>query len=110
MLRRPSHFVTASNIISRQDLDEKRKGDDENTTISVASLQDDTRSRKQKSDSKGYDKKSERSASESKSVSLKEIKKHPLVEQIKKDILDYLDSLIEKTEWLDYCFILKIDT
>lgn len=70
----------------------------------MTTLQDEvSRSRKQKSSLKGLDKKSELSVSESKSsksVSLKEIKKHPVVEQIKKDILDYLDNLIEKTEWL----------
>lgn len=100
-MRRPSQFVTASTIVSRQDFDAKKRG---NTTISVTTLQDEvSRSRKQKSSLKGLDKKSELSVSESKSsksVSLKEIKKHPVVEQIKKDILDYLDNLIEKTEWL----------
>ncbi|XP_011874224.1 PREDICTED: dynein heavy chain 10, axonemal [Vollenhovia emeryi] len=104
VLRRPSHFVTASTYASRQDLDAKRKADDEgNTTISAATLQDEIpRSRKQKSSLKGFDRRSEPSISESKSsksISSKEIQKQPVGEQIKKDILDYLENLIEKTEW-----------
>ncbi|KYN03638.1 Dynein heavy chain 10, axonemal, partial [Cyphomyrmex costatus] len=104
MLRRPSHFVTASNIVSRQDLDANRKEDDEgNITISVATLQDEgLKSRKQKSSLKELDGKSEPSISESKSsksIHSKEIKKQPITEQLKRDILDYLDNLIEKTEW-----------
>lgn len=96
--------MTASTI-SRQDLDAKKRGNNEETpTISVTTFQDEvSRGRKQKSSLKGLDKKSELSASESKSsksVSLKEIKKYPVIEQTKKDILDYLDNLIEKTEWL----------
>lgn len=104
--------MTASALASRQDLDAKRKGDDEgNATISVATLQDEIpRSRKQKSSLKGSDKRSEPSVSESKSsksISSKEIKKQPVGEQIKKDILDYLDNLIEKTEWLALLFYIK---
>lgn len=72
--------------------------------MSVATLQDEIpRSRKQKSSSKGLDRRSEPSVSESKSsrsVSSKETRTQPVTEQIKKDILDYLDNLIEKTEWL----------
>ncbi|XP_011694340.1 PREDICTED: dynein heavy chain 10, axonemal [Wasmannia auropunctata] len=104
VLRRPSHFVTASSIASRQDLAARKKGggDDENTAMSMATLQDETpRNRKLKSSLKGLDKRSELSVSESKSsksVSSKEIRK-PVTEQIKRDILDYLDKLIEKTEW-----------
>lgn len=101
MLRRPSAFLTPSIVASR--LGVKRKGDDEeNATISMATLQDESpKSRKQKSSLKGFDKRSEPFVSDSKSsksVSLKEVKK-PVGEQIKKDILDYLDNLIEKTEW-----------
>lgn len=110
MLRRPSHFVTASNIVSRQDLDANRKADDEgNTTISVATLQDEVlKSRKQKSSLKGLDGKSELSISESKSsksVHSKKIRKQPMIEQLKRDILDYLENLIEKTEWLALFYI-----
>ncbi|XP_018050925.1 PREDICTED: dynein heavy chain 10, axonemal [Atta colombica] len=101
MLRRPSNFVTASNIISRQDLDTNRKADDEeNTTISMATLQDEVlKSRKQKSNLKGLDEKSEQSISESSKSDSKEIKKQPVTEQLKRDILDYLENLIEKTQW-----------
>lgn len=116
MLRRPSHFVTVSNLVSRQDLDAREKGGsdrkgggDRNTTISVSTLQDELpRNRKQKSSLKGLDKRSEPSISESKSsksISSKEIKKPG--EQIKKDILDYLNNLIEKTEWLVLLFNIK---
>lgn len=112
MLRRPSHFVTASNLVLQQELDLKGKGDDEgNTTISMATLQDETpRNRKQKSSLKGFDKRSEPSVSDSKSsksVNLKETKKQLVGEQIKKDILDYLDNLIEKSEWLALKFYIK---
>lgn len=112
MLRRPSHFVTASNLVSRQELDLKGKGDGEgNTTISMTTLQDEIpRNRKQKSNLKGFDKRSEPSVSESKSsksVDLKETKKQPEDEQIKKDILDYLDNLIEKSEWLALKFFIS---
>jgi len=110
MLRRPSHFVTTSTIISRQNLDAKRKGDEENTTISMTTLQDEVPRRKQKSNLKGLDRRSEPSVSESsKSVSSKEIRKQPITEQIKKDILDYLDNLIEKTEWLALLFYINLD-
>jgi len=110
MLRRPSHFVTTSNMISRPNLDAQRKEDEENTTISMATLQDEVPRRKQKSNLKGLDRRSEPSVSESsKSVSSKEIKKQPITEQIKKDILDDLDNLIEKTEWLALLFYINID-
>ncbi|KYN43305.1 Dynein heavy chain 10, axonemal, partial [Trachymyrmex septentrionalis] len=104
MLRRPSDFVTASNIVSRQNSDANKKVDDEgNTTISMATLQDEVlKNRKQKSNLKGLDGKSEQSISaskSSKSVHSKEMKKQPVNEQLKRDILDYLDNLIEKTEW-----------
>jgi len=110
MLRRPSHFVTTSNVISRQNLDAQRKEDEENTIISMATLQDEVPKRKQKSNLKGLDKRSEPSVSESKSsksVSSKEIRKQPVTEQIKKDILDYLNNLIEKTEWLILLFYIN---
>lgn len=29
-------------------------------------------------------------------------RQQPMIEQSKKDILDYLDNLIETVEWLDY--------
>ncbi|XP_011639724.2 dynein heavy chain 10, axonemal [Pogonomyrmex barbatus] len=100
-LMRSSQFVTGSTLVSRQNLDTKGKGDNEET-ISVTTLQDeDSKSQKLKS-LKRFDKRSEPSVSESKSsksVSLKETEKLPVNEQIKKDILDYLDKLIEKTEW-----------
>ncbi|KYQ51703.1 Dynein heavy chain 10, axonemal [Trachymyrmex zeteki] len=92
------------NIDVEADLDANRKADDEgNTTISVATLQDEVlKSRKQKSSLKGLDGKSELSISESKSsksVHSKKIRKQPMIEQLKRDILDYLENLIEKTEW-----------
>jgi len=107
MLRRPSNFATASNIISRQNLDTNRKADDEeNTTISMATLQDEVlKSRKQKSNLKGLDEKSEQSILESSKSDSKEIKKQPVTEQLKRDILDYLENLIEKTQWLALFYI-----
>ncbi|KAG5332872.1 DYH10 protein, partial [Acromyrmex heyeri] len=98
MLRRPAPFVTASNIV--QDLDANRKADDEETTTSMATLQDQvSKSRNLKSSLKEFDGKSEQFISESsKSVHSKKIKKEA-VEQFKRNILDYLNNLIEKTEW-----------
>ncbi|KAG5320172.1 DYH10 protein, partial [Pseudoatta argentina] len=98
MLRRPAPFVTASNIV--QDLDANRKADDEETTTSMATLQDQvSKSRNLKSSLKEFDGKSEQFISESsKLVHSKKIKKEA-VEQFKRNILDYLNNLIEKTEW-----------
>lgn len=110
MLRRPSHFITPSASVSRQDQDVKRKGDDERKTISsVATFQDEIlRSRKQTSSLK--DRRSEPSVSESKSsksISSKETRKLIVGEQIKMDILHFLDNLIEKAEWLVLLFYVK---
>lgn len=106
MLRRPSQFATSASV-SQQDLDVRRKGDDErSTTISVVTFQDEISRRKQSS-LKEFDRRSEPSVSESsKSIDVKE--KLPVGEQIKKDILDYLGNLIEKVEWLAL-FYVKID-
>lgn len=89
MLRRPSHFV--STLVLQQDYT-KGKGD-----ATISSQDEISRSRKQKSSLKGF----EPSVSETtKSIDLEETKKLTASEQIKKDILNYLDNLIEKTEWL----------
>ena len=103
MLRRPAPFVTASNIV--QNLDANRKADDEETTTSTT-LQDQVlKSGNLKSSLKELDGKSEQSILESsKSGHSKEIKKEA-VEQFKRNILDYLDNLIEKTEWLALFYI-----
>ncbi|XP_070520949.1 dynein axonemal heavy chain 10 [Cardiocondyla obscurior] len=102
-VRRPSQFVTGNNLIAQQDLNAEKADDEGNATLSMVTLQDEiSKSQKQKSSSKGLNKKSESSISESKSsksINSREIKKQPMVEQIKKDILDYLDNLIEKTTW-----------
>lgn len=109
MLRRPSQFVTPSLSLFQQEQVKKKRDDERGTTISMATFQDEiSRSRKQKSSLKGFDRKSEPSISESsKSIISKEVKQLPVGEQIKKDILDYLDNLIEKAEWLVLLFYIK---
>lgn len=95
MLRRPSVFMRPSILISKQDLPAKGKRNDEETI----SQDESSRSRKLKPSSRS--KKSDLSTSGlSRSVSLWEVQKQPMIEQIKKDILDYLDNIIESAESL----------
>lgn len=93
MLRRPSAFLAPSVLISKRVLPARRKENNEET-ISQESLKD----RKLKPSLKGF----QRSdlSRPSRSLSLSETRKQPMIEQIKKDILDYLDNMIESAEWL----------
>ncbi|CAL1680177.1 unnamed protein product [Lasius platythorax] len=93
MLRRSSLFMRPSILISKQDLPARRKEDDEETI----SQDESSKSRKLKSSLKS--KRSDLSISESiRSVSSKEMRRQPMIEQIKKDILDYLDNMIKSAE------------
>jgi len=81
-------------LISKQDLPARGKRNDEETIS-----QESSRSRKLKPSSRS--KRSDLSTSElSRSASLRETRKQPMIEQIKKDILDYLDNIIESAESL----------
>ncbi|GAB1860436.1 Dynein heavy chain 10, axonemal [Camponotus japonicus] len=93
MLKRPSVFMRPSILISKQDLPTRGKRNDEETI----SQDESSRSRKLKPSSRS--KRSDLSTSElSRSASLRETRKQPMIEQIKKDILDYLDNIIESAE------------
>lgn len=100
-LRRPSDFRRASVLISRQDLPARRNRDDDLTGSAFSLPDEDSKSRKQKSSLKDVSKKPSTADSRlSRSVSSKEMKRHqPMMEQSKRDILDYLDGLIECVEW-----------
>lgn len=95
MLRRPSAFVAPSVLISKRVLPARRKGNDEET------ISQDERDRMLRPSLRS--KRSDLSISvsrPSRSVSLREMREQPMIEQMKKDILDYLDDMIESAEWL----------
>lgn len=103
-MRRPSDFRRASVFVPKQNLNARRnKIDDEDGTSSASSVQNEgLRGKKSKSSFKGSGKRSSTLDSKSsRSASSREMRRHqPMIEQSKKDILDYLDNLIESVEWL----------
>lgn len=89
---RSSAFLAPS-VISKPVLSARRMTNNEET-ISQESLED----RKQKSSFRRLQ--ASDISKPSRSYSLSEMRKYPMIEQIKKDILEHLDNLIESTDWL----------
>lgn len=103
-MKRPSAFHRMSILMSRQDLNARRNGiDDGDVTVSAFSLQEeDAKSKNLKSSLSGK-RPSTVDSRTSRSVSVREMRRHqPMLEHSKKDILDYLDGLIESVEWSAY--------
>ncbi|XP_050455387.1 dynein axonemal heavy chain 10 [Cataglyphis hispanica] len=92
LMQPPSAFLAPSVLISEPVLPARRKENIEEI-ISQESLKDS----KVKSSFRKF--RGSDISKPSRSYSLSELRKNPMVEQIKKDILDYLDNLIESTEW-----------
>lgn len=99
-LRRPSEFRRASVFISRADLSPRtNRQDEEDDMMSASNLQDEApRSKRSKSILRGSGKKSSSDLKSSRSADTFEetMRDH----QNKKDILNYLDNLIESVKWL----------